>query len=293
MKFTDVEKRLRTQSRKKYSMLVPTWNNLPYLKNFLNSVKEHSTFDHQIILLINEGTDGTYEWVKEQADIDYVRCKENIGICYGLNICRSLIQSDYVLYANDDMYMLPGWDAELDKEITSIGHKHFMISSTMIEPTDTGNPCVIVSDYGDDLNNFRKKALLSEYKNFKKQDWSGTTWPPNLMHVDMWDAIGGMSIEFSPGMYSDPDLAMKLWMAGVRYFKGVASSRVYHYGSKSTGRVKKNLGRKMFINKWGMSAKVFTGKYLKRGEPFTGELKDPDIKGSDELKNKFKRILNA
>ncbi len=30
-----------------------------------------------------------------------------------------------------------------------------------------------------------------------------------------------MSEEFSPGMYSDPDLSMKLWQEGVRYFKGI------------------------------------------------------------------------
>jgi glycosyltransferase involved in cell wall biosynthesis len=289
----DIEKNHRSKGDFKYSIVIPTWNNLDYLKNCIESFRKHSSFKHQIILLINEGKDGSYEWIQSQPDLDYVYSEKNIGICYGLNICRSLISTEYVLYANDDMYFLPEWDFELDKEVRSIKHNQFMISSTLIEPSETGNDCVIVSDYGDDLETFQEEKLLKEYKSYVKEDWGGTTWPPSLTHIDMWDFVGGMSVEFSPGMYSDPDLAMKLWLAGVRYYKGVGASRVYHYGSKSTGRVKKNLGRKTFVNKWGMSANVFVNKYLRRGQPFCGELKSPKLSAKDEIKNKLKRILNA
>ena len=34
-----------------------------------------------------------------------------------------------------------------------------------------------------------------------------------------------------PGTGSDPDLNMKLWNEGVRIFKGVGKSKVYHFGS--------------------------------------------------------------
>jgi len=289
----DVVKISRSTGEQKYSMLIPSWNNLEYLKNCVASILKHSSFKHQMIILINEGEDGTYEWVKSQEYLDYVYSKKNIGICYGLNICRSLISTDYILYANDDMYFLPEWDLELDNEVKTIGHNQFMISSTLIEPTETGNSCVIVSDYGDDLESFEEERLLKEYKKFDKGDWGGTTWPPSLTHVDMWDFVGGMSVEFSPGMYSDPDLAMKLWMAGVRYYKGVGVSRVYHYGSKSTKRIKQNTGRKMFINKWGMSANTFVNKYLKRGKAFQGDLIAPELNFLDEMKNKLKRMKNS
>ncbi len=277
----------------KFSIIIPTWNNLEYLKLVVNSIKKNSHFDHQIIVLINEGIDGTLEWVDSQINIDYVHSKENIGICFGLNICRSLIKTDYILYANDDMYLLPDWDLELDKEIGNIGHNNFMLSSTMIEPFDTSNSCVIVKDYGDSIESFDEIKLLNEYKNLIKEDWSGSTWPPNIVHIDLWDLVGGMSIEFSPGMYSDPDFSKKLWDAGVRYFKGVGKSRVYHFGSKSTKRVKKNIGSEMFLYKWGITANTFVNNYLKRGKKFTGSLDNIKLSLSLKFKNKWKRIYKS
>ncbi len=55
----------------KYSIIIPTWNNLPHLQLVIRSIKENSTFKHQIIIHINDGSDGTYEWVQQQEDLDY------------------------------------------------------------------------------------------------------------------------------------------------------------------------------------------------------------------------------
>jgi len=56
--------------------------------------------------------------------------------------------------------------------------------------------------------------LLEEYNSFEKEDWQAGSWSPSVMHVSVWDLIGGYSVEFSPAHYSDPDVAMKLWYAG-------------------------------------------------------------------------------
>lgn len=252
----------------RFSILIPTWNNIDYLKLCISSIKRNSSLEIQLIVIINEGNDGTIEWLEEQRDIDYIISKENIGICYALNIARSLIKSEYIIYMNDDMYVLPNWDTELDKEITTISHKSFMLSSTMIEPFDTGNPCVVVKNYGENVDEFDEQKLLKEYHALTTQDWNGSTWPPNLIHKDLWDLVGGMSIEFSPGMYSDPDLSRKLYESGVRHFKGLGKSLVYHFGSKSTKKLKKSRGRELFLLKWGITSNVFMKKILHVGKPF-------------------------
>ena len=48
--------------------------------------------------------------------------------------------------------------------------------------------------------------------NYKINDWMGATIPPNIVHRDIWDLVGGYSIEYSPGMYSDPDFTAKLYV---------------------------------------------------------------------------------
>ncbi|MCX6268084.1 MAG: glycosyltransferase [Bacteroidetes bacterium] len=278
-----------------FCILIPAWNNLEYLKLCIGSILKNSHFENQLVIIVNEGNDGTLEWVMQQQEVDYVHARQNIGICYGLNIARSLIKSEYVVYVNDDMYLLPDWDLALDREIKSIGHKNFMLSCTMIEPVDTGNSCVVVRDFGRDIRSFDEAALLKEYQGLATSDWNGSAWPPNVVHLDLWDLVGGLSIEFSPGMYSDPDFARKLWETGVRYFKGKGNSLVYHFGSKSTNRIKKNKGRKTFMLKWGISSRTFTQKYLKMGQKFTGYFSTPDTGKLelDSLKNKIKRVKSA
>ena len=48
-----------------FSIVVPTFNNIQYLKLLISSIKKNSKFQHEIILHINEGTDGTIEYAKK------------------------------------------------------------------------------------------------------------------------------------------------------------------------------------------------------------------------------------
>jgi glycosyltransferase involved in cell wall biosynthesis len=272
-----------------FTILIPSWNNLAYLKLCIESIRKNSRLEHQVIVHVNEGKDGTLSWVESQPDIDYTFSEKNIGVCYALNIGRGLLATDYVVYMNDDMYACPGWDLELFNEIKQIGHNYFFLSATAIEPAASSN-CVITGDYGTEPGSFREERLLQEYAALPMHDWQGATWPPNVVHKDIWDLAGGYSMEFSPGMYSDPDFSMKLWGIGVRLFKGVSKSRVYHFGSKSTGRVVKNKGYYTFIAKWGMTSSTLTKYYLRRGEPFDGVLGTPAITAALKWKNLFKRI---
>lgn len=281
-----------TKETPTFSILVPSWNNLAYLQLCVKSILDHSSLQHQIIVIINEGRDGTLEWVSSQTKLSYIYSKENLGICIGLNQAAKLAQTDYLLYINDDMYVLPDWDNILFKEIKKIGHNNFMLSATMIEPTDTGNPCVVVKDFGNSIETFQEQELLASYTGFEKSDWNGSTWPPNVMHKSVWDQVGGMSEEFSPGMYSDPDLSMKFWQVGVRHFKGVGKSKVYHFGSRSTKRLTKNVGREIFLKKWKMTSGTFSKYYLRRGEKFKGALPEAQLPFFVRLKNylKFKQL---
>ena len=251
-----------------FSIVIPTWNNLTFLKICVASILKNSAYKHQVIIHVNDGSDGTLEWVKQQG-FDYTCSAENVGLCKGVNAAAGLARTDYILYLNDDMYVCPDWDLYLAKEIEAIGHPMFYLSSTLIEPAKSNNTCVLSPyDFGTDEDTFREQELLKALPAMASGDWSGSTWPPSIMHRKMWDLIGGYSIEFSPGMYSDPDISMKLWQAGVRYFKGIGKSKVYHFMSKSTGKVKKNHGKSTFYRKWKISNSTFVNFYLRMGQEF-------------------------
>lgn len=258
----------------KFSILIPTWNNLPYLRLCIETIKRHSSNAHELIVHVNDGSDGTLEWVRGQG-ISYTYSAENVGVCHALNAAAKLASTGYICFMNDDMAALPGWDAALWEVIEGIGHGRWFLSGTMIEPTDTGNACVLAPhDYGRTTETYRESELLKDFTTWPKQDWCGATWPPNVVPKALWEEVGGYSVEFSPGMSSDPDFSMKLWKAGVRHFQGVATSRVYHFQTKSTGKVVKNDGPRQFLEKWGISQGTFSKYYLRRGKPWKGPLVD-------------------
>lgn len=249
-----------------FSIIIPSWNNLPYLKVCVDSIRKNSTYPHQIIVHVNEGTDGTLEWVQNEG-LDYTFSERNIGVCQACNMMRTRVKTDYIFYLNDDMYLLPGWDTALMDEIKSLPDNLFFLSGTMIQPhnyLDVG----ILANYGDSVETFDEARLLKEYMQHPMADWRGATWPPNLMHRDVWDLVGGYSIEYTPGMYSDPDLTAKLWMAGVRHFKGLGKCRAYHFETKSTQRVRKNNGSLQFLFKWGITNRMMRQNLTQLGTPF-------------------------
>lgn len=248
-----------------FSIIIPTWNNLELLQLCVRSIRQNSAFTHQIIVHVNDGSDGTLEWVRAEG-LPHTASPDNIGICLAVNEAAMHATQDYILYLNDDMYCCPGWDAALANKLNELDTDLFMLSGTMIEPRDTNNPCVVVGNYGTEANTFDEVRLLADLPNIRKQDWLGATWPPTLVSKRWWFKVGGYSSEFSPGMSSDNDFSMKLWHAGCRIFLGVGNSFVYHFQCKSTGKVKKNDGGRQFLNKWGMRQSVFDRYFLRRGQ---------------------------
>ena len=260
-----------------FSIIIPTLNNLNYLKLCISSIRKNSKFNHEIIIHVNVGNDGTIEFLKSN-NIQYTYTKVNAGICEGVNLASKLSSKEYILYAHDDFYFCPNWDKYLFDELTKIGHNKFYLSGTMIETSGE-----ISLNCGSSVENFNENKLLREYNNLNFKDFQGSTWAPHLVHKHLWNKIGGFSEEYFPGTGSDPDLNKKLWDEGVRIFKGLKDCLVYHFGSTVT---RKNIdksfktesgskGAKIFLLKWGISIKFFKKYYLKSNTPYKGVLTEP------------------
>ena len=262
-----------------FSIIIPTFNNLDYLKLCIKSIQQNSEYTHQIIPHVNIGEDGTCDFLRDE-NIDFTFTKYNSGICEGMNTASKKSKFKYVLYSHDDFYFCPGWDVVLKNEIDAIGHNNFYLSGVMM------NNGPIRFNAGSDIKSFDENKVLNEYQNYNHYDFQGSTWAPHLLHRDLWEKVGGFSEEFFPGTGSDPDLNMKLWKEGVRIFKGVNNCKVYHFGSIVTRKYKNHptiitesgsKGGKIFLLKWGITIKFFKKYYLNSNKKFLGELKNPSI----------------
>ncbi len=262
-----------------FSIIIPSLNNIDYLKICINSLKKNSIYKHQIIVHVNIGSDGTKEFLKSE-NLSFTSSDQNIGLCEAVNLASKKSTYDYIMYSHDDFYFCPEWDKTILDEIKKIGHKNFYLSSTQINTFGL--------DYfncGNDHHNFKEDKLLSNIKKCNFNDLQGSTWAPHIVHKDLWIKTRGFSEEFFPGAGSDPDFALKLWKSGVRIFKMLGSSKVYHFESKTLRDKKKfiyfsvkDLGSKsskIFLLKWGISIQFFRKYYLRANSLYSGSLSEP------------------
>ena len=273
----------------KFSIVIPTFNNLEYLKLCIKSIRKNSLFDHDIIIHNNGDVEPDKSYLERNKCI-YSKTNYNAGICEGVNKGAEKASTNYIVYAHDDFYFLPGWDIAWKKEIEKLNHNLFYLSGTMVQNGQVNFDC------GENISDFDEDKLLKNNDKIKYFDFQGSTWAPHIVHKETWNKVGGFSEEFFPGTGSDPDLNMKLWNAGVRIFKGVGNCKVYHFGSIVTRKKFKkdknvitesgSKGGKIFLKKWGFSIKFFT-KYYLRGckttkfkkiicNKYDGPLKEPN-----------------
>lgn len=271
-----------------FSILIASWNNLDYLKLCVESIEKYSAVEHEIIIHVNDGSDGTLDWVRSRG-FKYSHSSRNIGVCLAYNRLAEKAKHDWLVLLNDDMVCCPGWDAAYVEAIRSAPTTLALFSSTLIEPRQTGNDLVVVADYGRTPEAFDENRMLDNYLAEERPDIAGRTSQPTVIHRKWWHIVGGYSIEFGPGMSSDNDLWMKLWVAGCRHYKILGSSRLYHFSQVSTGRLRRNKGGRTFLLKWGITQKEFSQQFMLK----SASVNEPDAIGLPQatLAGRLKRFV--
>ena len=260
----------------KFSIIIPTFNNLSFLKFFLHSLKKNSKYTHEIILHINDGSDGTIDYAINN-NIIYTHSSNNIGLCSSINKASSLATTKFILYAHDDMFFCKNWDSYLENEIIKYPDYKFYLTGTNVSK----NNGLINFDCGNAPENFNEVKFNEFCEKDNSGDLQGSHWAPHIVHRDIWIKIGGFSEEFNPGDGSDPDFCMKLWNEKVRIFKAISKFKVYHFSSITTRKsdLILNNGTKIFLKKYGFNPRFFRKYYLKGDglNLFNGKLENPKL----------------
>ena len=243
-----------------------------YLKSTIDSLKKNTSLKYEIIVHVNDGSDGTIEYLKKKI---FCLAGQKITLVYAPLLIKLLnyqnMNIQFILY---DCYFCPSWDKVLINEINVLNHNKFIfhaLQQNIIWPH-------IKFDCGKDLKSFNEKKFLENYKGINFYDHQGTHWSPLCVHIDLWNKVGGFSEEFNPGIGSDPDFNMKLWEQGVRIFKGINDFKVYHFASLTTRKntkVIQNRGDNTFLKKWGFTIKFFKRFYMRTNEKYDGPLNEP------------------
>lgn len=115
----------------KITFCIPSKNNLRYLKTSINSIRENSSTEHNIVVFLDADNDGTEEWLI-QNKITYLKNETGIpkGIAFGYNRCIEAAETEIVCTFHADMYMAKGFDTAILKHVAP----GKVVCGTRIEP---------------------------------------------------------------------------------------------------------------------------------------------------------------
>jgi glycosyltransferase involved in cell wall biosynthesis len=221
---------------KKITFVVPSRNNLTYLKWCYNSIRKNIGYQHEILLADDASTDGTWEWIKSVQDKDInVQIYRNDtgerkGIVYWYDYLCEKASNDLVMFLHADMYVCPG----LDEEILKLVEPKVVVCATRVEPSlHPPGPEKITKDYGIEPEEFEERQFLSDLHSLKVDKVThGVFAPFAILKEDYWD-VGGHDKLFAPQSKEDSDIFNRLQLNGCE-FKQTWKGLVYHMTSRGS-----------------------------------------------------------
>jgi O-antigen biosynthesis protein len=242
----------------KTSIIILTYNKLDYTKLCVNSIRNYTNKqEYELIVVDNNSSDGTVEWLKEQEDIKPIFNTENKGFPGGCNQGIKLAEGDNILLLNNDTIVTEGW-------LT-------LLTECLYSSADIGAVGPVTN------NSSYYQAIAVNYKNVEEMQLFAKAynsvdngkWEERLKLIgfcilirrSVVDRIGLLDEIFSPGNYEDDDYSIRIRREG---YKLVLCKNVFihHFGSTSFSESKaesyNNLlarNESIFKEKWGFTAR--------------------------------------
>ena len=237
---------------------ISTFNNLPYLKIAIKSVRENSYYDKAPFIIHAENcTDGTDRWLidnKEKYNLDVYLDKNKVplGIGGGMNFCADKVETKYIMFLHSDFYVTKNWDLELYNIFKKYPNQKMWVNSHRVEPNMFNNPSsrpgtVIVDKemFGAYHHDFKDQIFeqwaneFTEMNDFEIPKGEGVS---GLIRKKDWDEIGGNDPLFAPASWDDMDLFLRMLNKGFKFIL-TSKSMVYHFGARGSHRLEENDGK--------------------------------------------------
>ena len=221
---------------KTISFISPSRNNLTYLKWMYNSIRKNLGYVHEILLADDFSSDGTWEWLQEIKKTDHNiqvfrnEGPERKGIVHWYDYLCEQASNDIVMFLHADMYVTPGLDEEISKNI----ERGVVVTATRIEPSlHPPGPEKILADYGIEPEEFDEHQFLRDLDKFKQNKTTEGVFAPWAIHKDDYWAVGGHDKLFAPQSKEDSDIFNRLQLNGCKFIQ-TWDGFVYHMTSRGS-----------------------------------------------------------
>lgn len=246
---------------RKTSIIILTYNNLEYSKFCIESIRKYTKKEtYKIIVVDNNSTDGTVEWLKEQNDLKLVLNKENLGFPKGCNQGIEVAENcSDILLLNNDTIVTPNWLKNLTKCLYSSQD----IGAVGAVTNSCSNYQVITANYNNinEIIDFAKKNNISNP--LKWEERLRLVGFCLLIKNEVVKKVGLLDEIYTPGNFEDDDYSFRIRKVGYRMIL-CKDTYIYHFGSASFGKDSNkynnilNINREKFKNKWGFDPYYIT-----------------------------------
>lgn len=238
----------------KISIIISTYNNLKYSKLCIDSIRRYTENDtYEIIVVDNNSTDGTQDWLKEQKYIKTIFNNENLGFVKGCNQGIKLSRKNNdILLLNNDTIVTPNWLKNLIKALYSSKN----VGAVGAVTNSCSNHQTIDFNYSNstELFNFAEKNNIADPSKWEER--LRLVGFCMLMKREVVEKIGLLDERFTPGNFEDDDYSYRIRQAGYKLVL-CKDSFIHHFGSASFSKDPSlynnllNINRKKFEDKWG------------------------------------------
>ena len=91
------------------TIAIATFNSLPYTQLFFRFLRGNARIPYHLIVVDNNSTDGTREWLQEQKGVELVLNKRNLGFAQANNQAFTRCKTSFFLGLNNDTAVFPGF----------------------------------------------------------------------------------------------------------------------------------------------------------------------------------------
>lgn len=229
-------------SEPKYTWILNTYKSLPYLKLAIESIRENAHYKEQPIIVYTENDEETYEWLKQQNDIETIYENNTIpkGIGGGVNEAVKRVKTEFFSLIHSDMYISRHYDAPLF-DIVSNTEKPFVACAWRLEPNIFNNQdrigtvfAPVNGGFGVYHHDFLKKEFL---------DWADDF--VSISNAPTFRKVEGVSYmmrtknfipndsRFAPSSFEDHMQSVMMQLKGYN-FMVYGKALVWHFGARSS-----------------------------------------------------------
>lgn len=238
----------------KTSIIILTYNKIDFTKLCIESIRKYTSYgSYEIIVVDNNSTDETRQWLTKQRDIISILNSENVGFPKGCNQGIEVASGDSILLLNNDVIVTENWLSNMmrclysDESIGAVG--------------PVTNSCSYLQAIKVGYNSIEEMhSFAAEYNIYNPEKWEYRLKLVGfcmLIKREVIDKVGMLDEIFTPGNFEDDDLSLRILKANYRLIL-CKDTFIHHFGSVSFDSESKEyselLSKNMalFNKKWGV-----------------------------------------